>query len=148
MSKANKAANPAIKQDYLPEAGVELRGKGGEHSYARASAEEEDINKVNTSKLLEKVLDRENLNLACKRVKKNGGKHGVDGMKVEELLPYLKQHGENLKQSLLDGKYRPQPVRRAEIPKPDGGIRPLGIPKLLSYYLFSICIRNVFVFIN
>jgi RNA-directed DNA polymerase len=83
---------------------------------------------MNTSKLLEKVLERENLNLAYKRVKKNGGSHGVDGMKVDELLPYLKSHGENLKQTLLEGKYRPQPVRRVEIPKPDGGIRLLGIP--------------------
>src|SRR5450759_2970352 len=49
-------------------------------------------------------------------------------MKVDELLLYLRQHGENLKQSLLEGKYQPQPVRRAEIPKPDGGIRLLGIP--------------------
>ena len=128
MSRVKKAANPAKKRDYLPEAGVELRGKEGEHSYAPASAEEEDGNKVNTGKLLEKVLDRENLNLAYKRVKKNGGSHGVDGMKVEELLPYLKQHGENLIQALLEGKYRPQPVRRVEIPKPDGGIRLLGIP--------------------
>jgi len=49
-------------------------------------------------------------------------------MKVDELLPYLRQHGENLKQTLLEEKYRPQPVRRVEIPKPDGGIRLLGIP--------------------
>ena len=128
MSKVKKAANPAIKRDYPPEAGVELRGNGGEHSYASASAEEEGGNKVDTGKLLEKVLNRENLNLAYKRVKKNGGSHGVDGMKVEELLPYLKRHGENLKHTLLEGKYRPQPVRRVEIPKPDGGIRLLGIP--------------------
>jgi group II intron reverse transcriptase/maturase len=128
VSRVKKAANPAIKRDYPPEAGVELRGKEGEDSYAPALAEEEGGNKVNTSKLLEKVLDRENLNLAYKRVKKNGGSHGVDGMKVDELLLYLKQHGENLKQTLLDGKYRPQPVRRVEIPKPDGGIRLLGIP--------------------
>jgi hypothetical protein len=68
VSKAKKAANPAIKRDYPPEAGEELRGKEGEPSYAPASAEEEDRNKVNTSKLLERVLDRENLNLVYKRV--------------------------------------------------------------------------------
>jgi RNA-directed DNA polymerase len=128
VSKAKKAANPAIKRDYPPEAGVELQGKEGEHSYAPASSEGEDRNRVNASKMLEKVLERENLNLAYKRVKKNGGSHGVDGMKVEELLPYLKQHGENLRQALLEGKYRPEPVRRVEIPKPEGGIRLLGIP--------------------
>jgi len=128
VSKVKKAANPAKKRDYPPEAGVELRGKEGEHSYAPASAEGEDGNKVNTGRLLEKVLDRENLNLAYKRVKKNGGSHGVDGMKVEELLLYLKQHGDDLRQTLLEGKYRPQPVRRVEIPKPEGGVRLLGIP--------------------
>jgi RNA-directed DNA polymerase len=128
VSRVKKAANPARKRDYPPEAGVELRGKEEEHSYASASTEGEDKNKVDTGKLLEKVLDRENLNLAYKRVKKNDGSHGMDGMKVEELLPYLKQHGESLKQSLLEGKYRPQPVRRVEIPKPEGGIRLLGIP--------------------
>jgi group II intron reverse transcriptase/maturase len=128
VSRVKKAANSARKRDYPPEAGVELRGKEGEHSYAPASTEGEDGNRVNTSKLLEKVLDRGNLNLAYKRVKKNGGSHGVDGMKVAELLPYLKQHGETLRQTLLGGKYRPQPVRRVEIPKPEGGIRLLGIP--------------------
>jgi len=120
VSKVRKADNPATKRAYPPETGVELRGKEGEQSHAPASTEGEDGNKLNTSTLLEKVLDRENLNLAYKRVKKNDGSHGVDGMKVDELLPYLKQHGDTLKQSILEGKYRPQPVRRVEIPKPDG----------------------------
>ncbi len=128
VSKVRKAANPVNKRDYPPEAGVELQGKKGEQSIAPASTECEDRNRVNTGMMLEQVLDRENLNFAYKRVKKNDGSHGVDGMKVDELLPYLKQHGENLKQSILEGKYRPQPVRRVEIPKPDGGIRLLGIP--------------------
>ena len=127
-----KAANADNNRHYPPEAGVELRGKVGEQSLAPASTEGKDGNKVNTSNLLKKVLDRGNLNLAYKRVRKNGGSHGVDGMKADELLPYLKQHGECLKQSLLEGKYRPQPVRRVEIPKPDGGIRLLGIPTLVD----------------
>ncbi len=128
VSDVKRAANPAGKRDYPPEAGVELRGKEGERSIVSALTEGEDGNKVNTSTMLEEVLDRVNLNLAYKRVRKNVGSHGVDGMKVDELLPYLKQHGESLKQSLLEGKYRPQPVRRVEIPKPDGGKRLLGIP--------------------
>ena len=78
--------------------------------------------------MLEKILDRDNLNRAYNRVVKNRGSHGVDGMKVEELLPYLKQRGKGLRQQMLEGKYQPQPVRRVEIPKPDGGVRPLGIP--------------------
>ena len=132
VSKAKKAAHTDNNRHYPPEIGVELRGKEGEQSFAPASTEGKDGNKVNTSNLFEKVLDRENLNHAYKRVKKNGGSHGVDGMKVEELLPYLKQHGESLKQSLLAGNYRPQPVRRVEIPKPDGGIRLLGIPTVVD----------------
>ena len=130
VSKVKKAANPVIKRDYPPEVGVELQGKMGEQNIAPASTadEDEDKNRVNTGMMLEQVLDRENLNFAYKRVKKNNGSHGVDGMKVVELLPYLKQHGEHIKQSILEGKYRPQAVRRVEIPKPDGGIRLLGIP--------------------
>ncbi len=87
---------------------------------------------MNTSKLLERVIGRNNLNLAYKRVKRNGGSHGVDGMTVEELLSYLRRHGDRLKQDLLEGKYRPQPVRRVEIPKPDGGVRLLGVPTVVD----------------
>ncbi len=78
--------------------------------------------------LLEWILSRDNLNLAYKRVKANKGSHGVDGMKVDELLSYLKRHGETIRQRILAGDYTPQPVRRVEIPKPDGGVRQLGIP--------------------
>ena len=82
--------------------------------------------------LLERILSRENLNLAYKRVKANKGSHGVDGMTVDELLPYLKQHGETIRQRILVGEYDPQPVRRVEIPKPDGGVRQLGIPTVMD----------------
>jgi group II intron reverse transcriptase/maturase len=132
VSKVKKAANHAIRRDYPQEVGVELRGNEGERSYAPASTESKDGNRINTSHLLEEVLNRENLNIAYKRVIKNHGSHGVDGMKTDELLTYLKQHGEDLKQSVLAGKYRPQPVRRVEIPKPDGGIRLLGIPTVID----------------
>jgi RNA-directed DNA polymerase len=127
-----KADNSETKQNYLSEVGVELRGKMGERSFATASAEGEDGIKVNTGTLLEKVLDKDNLNQAYKRVKKNDGSHGVDGMKVNELLPYLKQHGENLRQRIQEGKYQPQPVRRVEMLKPDGGVRLLGIPTVID----------------
>ncbi len=62
----------------------------------------------------------------------NKGSHGVDGMGVDELLPYLKENWATIKQQLLEGKYKPQPVRRVEIPKPDGGVRLLGIPTVLD----------------
>ncbi len=62
-------------------------------------------------------------------VKKNQGSHGVDGMQVGTLLAYLRLHGETIGQKILNGEYKPQPVRRVEIPKPDGGIRLLGSPR-------------------
>jgi RNA-directed DNA polymerase len=83
-------------------------------------------------RLLERILDKNNLNLAYEKVKGNKGSHGVDGMTVDELLPHLKQHGEELRQSILKGDYEPQPVRRVEIPKPDGGVRLLGIPTVVD----------------
>ena len=78
--------------------------------------------------MLEGILSLRNLNLAYKRVKKNKGAGGVDGMGVEALLQYLKDNGEELRQTIVDGKYRPQPVRRVEIPKENGKKRKLGIP--------------------
>jgi len=91
---------------------------------------------MDTSKLLEKVVERHNLNQAYKRIKRNGGSHGVDGMKVDKLLPYLKQHGDQIKRDLLEGKYRPRPVRRVEIPKPDKkGVRLLGVPTVVDRML-------------
>jgi len=132
-----KTANPGKASRDLPkEGGAELRSTLGESSFASASPVEKDRITMNTSKLLEKVVDRNNLNLAYKRVKRNGGSHGVDGMKVDELLTYLKQHGDQIKQDLLEGKYRPQPVRRVEIPKPDGvGVRLLGVPTVIDRLL-------------
>lgn len=78
--------------------------------------------------LLEEIVNAGNLNRAYKRVKKNKGASGVDGMKVDELLQYLKDNGEEIRQSILAGKYQPQPVRRVEIPKDNGKTRKLGIP--------------------
>jgi RNA-directed DNA polymerase len=77
--------------------------------------------------LLEQILDRDNLNRAYKQVKRNRGASGIDGMQVDELLPYLRENKNELVQSLRDGKYRPKPVRRVEIPKENGKTRKLGI---------------------
>ncbi len=82
--------------------------------------------------LLGKVLTKENLNSAYKRVKANKGAPGVDGMTVEEALPWLKEHRNELIGRIRSGHYTPQPVRRVEIPKPDGGVRKLGIPTVVD----------------
>lgn len=82
--------------------------------------------------LLERILEPRNLNQAYKQVKKNKGSHGVDGMEVEHLLQYLKDNGEELRKSILEGKYRPKPVRRVEIPKDNRKKRQLGIPTVVD----------------
>lgn len=78
--------------------------------------------------LLEAILYRDNMNRAYKRVKANKGAPGVDGMTVEEALPWLKKHGKEMTEAIRSGKYKLTAVRRKEIPKPDGGVRKLGIP--------------------
>ena len=82
--------------------------------------------------LLERILSRENLNRAYKRVKANKGAPGIDGMTIEEALPWLRKNRDELLESIRQGKHKPQPVRRKEIPKPDGGVRKLGIPTVVD----------------
>ena len=82
--------------------------------------------------MLERILARDNLNRAYKRVRANKGVPGVDGMTVEDALPWLREHREELLEMIRQGKYKPQPVRRKEIPKPDGGVRKLGIPTVVD----------------
>ena len=82
---------------------------------------------------MEEVLRRDNLVNAHARVVRNGGAPGVDGMTVDELMPYCRQHWARIREDLLNGRYRPQPVRGVEIPKPDGkGTRTLGIPTVMD----------------
>jgi len=120
------------KGGYLQENRVELESSVEVHSISSMSKEERnDVNEYSND-LLEQILSKDNMNNAYKRVKANKGSHGVDGMTVDELLQHLKQHGQELRQSLLQGRYRPQPVRRVEIPKPDGGKRLLGIPTVVD----------------
>ncbi|MBE0657865.1 MAG: group II intron reverse transcriptase/maturase [Bryobacteraceae bacterium] len=85
--------------------------------------------------LMEEVCGRENCKQALKRVKANKGSAGVDGMSVEQLPEYLKQHWPAIRQQLLSGTYKPQPVKRVEIPKPEGGVRKLGIPTVLDRFV-------------
>jgi RNA-directed DNA polymerase len=82
--------------------------------------------------LLERILDRDNLNTAFRKVKKNGGAPGIDNMRVEELYGYLKGNGVALRKLLLAGNYKPNPVKRVEIPKSNGGKRALGIPTVID----------------
>jgi len=81
-----------------------------------------------TEQLMEEVCDRENLASAWKRVRQNKGSPGVDGMTIDDAKGYLREHWPSIRSQLLEGTYQPQPVKRVEIPKPDGGVRKLGVP--------------------
>jgi len=94
-----------------------------------------------TEQLMEEVCERENCKQALKRVKANKGSAGVDGMTVQQLPEYLKQHWPAIREQLLSGTYKPQPVKRVEIPKPDGGVRKLGIPTVLDRFIQQAVMR-------
>jgi len=85
-----------------------------------------------TDGLIQEVVRRENLMAAYRRVVQNGGAAGVDGMTVEDLMPHCRLHWPVIREQLLNGTYRPQPVRKVQIPKPSGGVRTLGIPTVLD----------------
>ena len=92
-------------------------------------------NRPASATLREEVCERENLKAALRRVRRNKGAAGIDGMTVEQLPAHLKEHWPAIRTPLLSGTYRPQPVRRVEIPKPDGGQRKLGIPTVLDRFI-------------
>ena len=84
---------------------------------------------------LEDIVNERNLLHACDQVMSNDGAPGIDGMKAEELFSYLVHHWQELQTAVLEGKYRPEAVRRVEIPKPNGGVRQLGIPTVMDRML-------------
>lgn len=103
-----------------------------EYAEVQSTDRREGRERDGASDLLEAILDRNNLNRAYKRVKRNHGAAGIDRMTVEDALPWLKEHREELLRSIRDESYMPSPVRRKEIPKPDGGVRKLGIPTVVD----------------
>jgi len=108
-----------------------VSGEGTESLAAKREIESPAIGE----KLMEEVCERENCKQALARVKANKGSAGVDRMRVHELPAYLKQHWPAIREQLLNGAYKPQPVKRVEIPKPDGGVRKLGIPTVLDRFI-------------
>ena len=117
---------------------MEPRDVMGVHSISTAFESGKDDGKLCTNNLLEEILESENLRKAFKRVKSNKGSYGVDGMRVNELPQYLRQNIGTLKKSILEGTYCPKPVRRVEIPKPDGGISLLGKPTVVDRMLIFL----------
>ena len=122
-----------MKTEYIGNGGFLQRDSVEHKEYAEAcSTENREVAERDGADLLEKVLDRDNLNRAYRRIKANKGACGVDGMTIEEALPWLKEHREELLESIRSGKYKPSPVRRVEIPKDNGGKRQLGIPTVID----------------
>jgi RNA-directed DNA polymerase len=105
--------------------------QGTETCAARADLE----SRAAVGPTMEAVVERENLKKALAQVQRNKGAPGIDGMSFEDLAPYLKEHWPTIRPQLLDGSYKPQPVRRVEIPKATGGTRPLGIPTVLDRFI-------------
>lgn len=117
------------RKGYRQRERVEREGYAGARSIDTRESRERD----GAEDLLEVILDRENLNRAYQQVKRNHGAPGIDGMTVEAALPWLRENRDELLQRIREGRYRPSPVRRKEIPKPDGsGVRKLGIPTVVD----------------
>ena len=122
-----------MKAEYQGNLSCPQRDSAEHEEYVGArSAETREVGEQDGADLLERILSRDNLNRAYKRVRANHGAPGIDGMTIEDALPWLREHREELLENIRQGKYKPQPVRRKEIPKPDGGVRKLGIPTVVD----------------
>src|SRR5947199_694882 len=131
--KDDKQQNIQMKLDFSSALTGETRGVAGEETESLMATSGPE-SPARTNRLMEEVCERENLKEALRQVKGNKGSAGVDGITVNQLTDYLKQHWPAIREQLLSGTYEPKPVRRVEIPKPkpDGGVRKLGIPTVLD----------------
>jgi RNA-directed DNA polymerase len=133
MSRLSSLQDEPRRQKPLDKGTTEQREEvklpGTEQRAELSSARDERKSNV---ELWEQVFARENMTRAMKRVESNGGAPGIDGMTVDDLRPYLVKHWLEIKEALESGAYKPSPVRRVEIPKPDGGVRLLGIPTVID----------------
>jgi RNA-directed DNA polymerase len=132
--KDDRQQNIQTQLDCSPALTGEAReaGRAGTES---SGATNESESPASTDRLMEEVCERENLKEALRRVKANKGSAGVDGITINGITDYLKQHWPAIRARLLNGTYEPKPVRRVEIPKPDGGVRKLGIPTVLDRFI-------------
>jgi len=133
--RSDQRQNIQKKLDFPSERKGEARQAGREETESRQATHGPE-SPARTNQLMEEVCERENLLEALRRVKANKGSAGIDGMTVGQLSGYLKEHWLTIREQLLNGTYEPQPVRRVEIEKPDGGgMRKLGIPTTLDRFL-------------
>ncbi len=126
--------NNQVELNFGTGATGEARSAAAEETEARAARTDVE-SRAAVGPSMEAIVERNNLRKALARVKGNKGAAGIDGMTFEDLAPYLKEHWPTIRAQLLDGTYKPQPVRRVEIPKASGGMRPLGIPTVLDRFI-------------
>ncbi len=129
--KSNKQRNIQTELDFSSTQAGEA-GETGREEIELQLAVHDTESPARTNRLMEEVCERNNLKEALRRIKANKGSAGLDGMTVGQLSDYLKQHWPVIREQLLNGTYKPKPVQRVEIPKPDGGVRKLGIPTVLD----------------
>src|SRR5271167_3762642 len=129
--KSDKRQNVQGELDFSSPLAGEACEAGREETESLSAAHDTE-SPASTDRLMEEICERENLKQALQRVKANKGSAGIDGMTIGGITDYLKQHWPAIREQLLSGTYEPQPVRRVEIPKPDGGVRKLGIPTVLD----------------
>ena len=132
--KDDKQQNIQMQLDFSVMPTGEARQAGREETEPSGAMSGTE-NPANTNRMMEAVCERENLKAALRQVKANQGSPGVDGMTVVGIKDHLKQHWPAIREQLLNGTYKPKPVRRVEIPKPDGGVRKLGIPTVLDRFI-------------
>jgi len=130
----DRQQNIQLELDFSPALTSETRTAGREETESSGAMNGTET-PASANRLMEEVCERENLKEALRRVKANQGSAGVDGMTVGGISDYLKQHWPAIREQLLSGTYEPKPVRRVEIPKPDGGVRKLGIPTVLDRFI-------------
>src|SRR6201995_2991312 len=132
--ESDKRLKIQVRLDFSSAPTGEARQAGREDIESLSGVNESE-RPANTSRIMEEVCERANLKEALRQVKGNKGSAGVDRMTVDQLGNYLKQHWSAIREQLLNGTYEPKPVRRVEIPKPDGGMRKLAIPAALARFI-------------
>src|SRR6516162_1261518 len=132
--KDDKQRNIQMQLDFSSALTGAARGVAGEETESSVATSGPE-SPAKTDRLMEEVCERENLKEALRQVKAIKGSAGVDGMTVGGITDYLKHHWPAIREQLLNGTYEPKPVRRVEIPKPDGGVRQLGIPTVLDRFV-------------
>ncbi len=138
--KDDKQQNIQMELDFSSALTGEARGAAGEETESLMATSGPE-SPARTNRLMEEICERGNLKQALRQVKGNKGSAGVDGITVNQLTDYLKQHWPVIREQLLSGTYEPKPVRRVEIPKPDGGVRKLGIPTVLDRFIQQVVMQ-------